>query len=74
MQRIEKGEPECAIGAVFEVATIVGVNLFDANQTTLTKLIRQTEEKLALSFAASAAKLRLKHTPRSGLFICAALR
>ncbi len=48
LQRIEKGDPKCAIGAVFEVATIVGMKLFDADKTTLTKHIRQTEEKLAL--------------------------
>jgi transcriptional regulator with XRE-family HTH domain len=48
LQRIEKGDPKCAIGAMFEVATIVGVKLFDADQTTLTKHIRQTEDKLAL--------------------------
>jgi len=48
LQRIEKGYPKCEIGAVFEVATIVGVKLFDADETTLTKHIRRTEEKLAL--------------------------
>lgn len=48
LQRIEKGDLKCEIGAVFEVATIVGVKLFDADQTTLTKHLRQTEDKLAL--------------------------
>ena len=48
LQRIEKGDPKCEIGATFEVATILGVKLFDAKATTLTKHIRQTEEKLAL--------------------------
>jgi transcriptional regulator with XRE-family HTH domain len=48
LQRIEKGESESTIGVVFEVATIVGVNLFEADQSTLTKHIHQTEEKLAL--------------------------
>ena len=48
LQRIEKGHPKCEIGAVFEVAAIVRVKLFDADETTLTKHIRQTEEKLAL--------------------------
>lgn len=48
LQRIEKGDPRCGIGAVFEVATIVGVKLFDADETTLTQQIRNTEEKLAL--------------------------
>lgn len=48
LQRIEKGDLKCEIGAVFEVAAIVGVRLFDADQTTLTKHLRQTEDKLAL--------------------------
>ena len=48
LQRIEKGDLKCEIGAMFEVATIVGVKLFDADDSTLTKHIRQTEDKLAL--------------------------
>lgn len=48
LQRIEKGDMNCAIGAVFEVATIVGVRLFDANSPTLAKHIEQTEDKLTL--------------------------
>ena len=35
IHRIEKGDPGCAIGAVFEAAAIVGVRLFDADQPTL---------------------------------------
>ena len=34
LQRIEKGDPKCNIGAFFEVATIAGVKLFDADETT----------------------------------------
>lgn len=48
LQRIEKGYPTCTIGAVFEVATIVGVKLFNTYETTLTKNLRQTEDKLTL--------------------------
>ena len=48
LQRIEKGDPKCELGESFEVATIVGVKLFDAEATTLTQHIRQTEDKLAL--------------------------
>jgi transcriptional regulator with XRE-family HTH domain len=48
MQRIEKGDPKCELGATFEVATIVGIKLFDAEATTLTQHRRQTEDKLAL--------------------------
>jgi len=35
VQRIEKGDPGCAIGAAFEVAAIVGVRLFGADQAAL---------------------------------------
>lgn len=48
LQRIEKGNLKCEIGAVFEVATIVGVRLFDADQDTLARYLRQTREKLTL--------------------------
>jgi hypothetical protein len=50
LQRIEKSDLKCEIGAVFEVATIVGVNLFNAQPycLTLARHIKQTEEKLAL--------------------------
>ncbi len=48
LQRIEKGNLKCEIGAVFEVATIVGVKLFDADKSALTKYLSQTKEKLAL--------------------------
>ena len=37
LHRIEKGDPGCAIGSVFEVAAIVGVRLFDADQPALAK-------------------------------------
>jgi transcriptional regulator with XRE-family HTH domain len=39
VQRIEKGDPGCAIGAVFEAAAIVGVRLFDADRTALSGMI-----------------------------------
>jgi len=48
LQRIEKGNLKCEIGVVFEVATIVGVKLFNADESTLTKYLTQTKEKLAL--------------------------
>ena len=46
--RIEKGDPGCAIGAVFEAAAIVGVRLFDADHATLTSLISANTTTLAL--------------------------
>lgn len=48
LQRLEKGDLKCEIGAVFEVATIVGVKLFDADETALSRHLSQTREKLAL--------------------------
>ena len=48
LQRIERGDLKCEIGAAFEVATIVGVKLFDADESTMAMYIRQTEDKLAL--------------------------
>lgn len=48
LQRIEKGDLKCEVGAVFEVAAIVGVALFEADAGTLTKHIAQAEDKLAL--------------------------
>ena len=48
LQRIEKGDPKCNIGAFFEVAAIVGVNLFDVDEIGLKKNIRQAEDKLTL--------------------------
>lgn len=48
LQRIEKGDPKCALGATIEVAAIVGLRLFDADAATLAQHIRQTEDKLAL--------------------------
>ncbi len=48
LQRIEKGDLKCEIGAVFEVATIVGIKLFDAEETTLSRHLHQTRDKLAL--------------------------
>src|SRR4051812_17030065 len=43
--RIEDGDMGCSIGAVFEVASIVGVRLFDAEPTTLTRHLGVTRDK-----------------------------
>ena len=48
MQRIEKGDPGCAIGAVFEAAAVVGVRLFDADQATLAEAIDTNRATLTL--------------------------
>lgn len=48
VQRIERGDMGCAIGAVFEAAAIVGVRLFDADQSTMTALITSNKQILTL--------------------------
>ena len=48
LQRIEKGDLKCEIGAAFEVAAIVGLKLFDSGHDTLKLHLRHTDEKLAL--------------------------
>ena len=46
--RIEKGDPGCSIGAVFEAAAIVGVRLFDADQARMTDMVRTQAAALTL--------------------------
>ena len=48
LQRIEKGNPSCGIGAVFEAAAITGVPLFEADR-----------ERLGAHRAVAAEMLRL---------------
>ena len=35
LQRIEHGDPGCSVGAVFEVAALLGIRLFDQDRETL---------------------------------------
>ena len=48
LQRIEKGDMKCEIGVVFEVARIVGVDLFEENESRLSEKLDQTKKRLAL--------------------------
>lgn len=48
LQRIEKGQVNCALGAVFEVAALVGVKLFADDSTALASHFERVEDKLAL--------------------------
>jgi transcriptional regulator with XRE-family HTH domain len=48
VQRVERGDPGCAIGAVFECAALVGVRLFDADQPGLTSAIETNARTLTL--------------------------
>lgn len=48
LKRIEEGDPGCSIGAVFEVAAILGIKLFNADMLALSEMRRQVDQKLAL--------------------------
>lgn len=48
LQRIEKADMKCSIGAVFELASILGITLFEADGTSLSRQLKQTQEKLTL--------------------------
>jgi transcriptional regulator with XRE-family HTH domain len=59
LYRIERGDPGCSIGAVFEAAAIVGVPLFEdeTGQATAERL-RQADRQLALLPKAARASKR----------------
>ena len=48
LQRIEQGDPCCSIGAFFEVATIIGVTLFNLDEKSTSLEISHLQEKLTL--------------------------
>lgn len=48
LQKIEKGDPSVAIGRVFEVASLVGVRLFNAQSPRLSSHIARADDKLAV--------------------------
>ncbi len=48
LQKIQRGELGCAIGSVFEVAVLVGVNLFDHPVHSLEEQIQTAQDKIAL--------------------------
>lgn len=48
LYRIERGDPACGVGAVFEAAAISGVPLFEEDRSSLTGRLARSEEKLAL--------------------------
>jgi transcriptional regulator with XRE-family HTH domain len=48
VHRIEQGDLGCTIGAVFEAAAVVGVRLFDADQTGLASQISANTATLTL--------------------------
>jgi ribosome-binding protein aMBF1 (putative translation factor) len=48
LQRIERGDPGCSIGAAFETAAICGVPLFEPDERSLAAHLARHGEKLAL--------------------------
>lgn len=48
VQRIEHGDPGCAVGAVFEVAALVGIRLFDLDRQGLSANNQVLAQTLAL--------------------------
>lgn len=48
LHRIEKGDPRCEIGVVFELAAIVGVPLFEPDLAGLQTRTREVASKLTL--------------------------
>ena len=48
LRKIEKGDLNTAMGLVFEVATLVGIQLFDSGPSRLTSNLERVEDKLAL--------------------------
>jgi DNA-binding XRE family transcriptional regulator len=48
LQKIEKGDMKCEIGLVFEVATLVGIRLFETDTMSLGSLEERVEDKIAL--------------------------
>lgn len=48
VQRIERGDPGCAIGRVFECAAIVGVRLFDFDRAALEDAVEGSRRMLTL--------------------------
>jgi transcriptional regulator with XRE-family HTH domain len=61
LQRIEEGDPRCAIGAVFEVAVIAGVSLFEAEPDRLQTHRAAVREKLSLLPQAARKPRRVIH-------------
>lgn len=48
LRRMERGDPGCAIGAVFEAAAIAGVPLFEAEARALDSHLSRHRERLTL--------------------------
>jgi transcriptional regulator with XRE-family HTH domain len=48
LQKIEKGDMSCAVGLVFEVATLVNIPLFEQDTYPLSRQVEHIRDKVAL--------------------------
>jgi transcriptional regulator with XRE-family HTH domain len=48
VRAVESGRPGVAIGTVFELATILGIDLFGADKSELSELVARGRDRLAL--------------------------
>jgi len=48
LRNIERGAPTVGIGTVFEVATILGINLFGADREELREMVERGRDRLSL--------------------------
>lgn len=48
LYRIERGDPRCEIGVVFELAAILGVSLFEPDLERLQARAREVQDRLTL--------------------------
>lgn len=48
VQKIEKGDPTCAVGLVFETAALVGLKLFDPEAASLAGHLERADDTLSL--------------------------
>lgn len=48
LRRVERGDPGCSIGVVFEVAAILGIPLFDADPRDISRRQRHGQDRQVL--------------------------
>jgi transcriptional regulator with XRE-family HTH domain len=48
LRKVERGDPTVVLGTVFEVATLLGIALFDADRDGLSTLVERGRERLAM--------------------------
>lgn len=48
VQKIERGDMTCALGLVFEAASLVGIDLFEAEASPLARQVRTVDDTIAL--------------------------